>query len=119
MESVHTHSTDAEAELGRAVDLFSKDEEFLDGGDLEIAAGYCFRGHRAFTKGDGFGALLNDVGPVQFRVSNGRRIIPHTGLTVSCPRQSRGRGLAPLGHMVGLQDHARRCHATRSPPSPP
>jgi hypothetical protein len=52
-------------------------------------------------------------------VSNGRRIIPHTGLTVSCPRQSRGRGLAPLGHMVGLQDHARRCHATRSPPSPP
>jgi hypothetical protein len=43
---LHTYSTDVEAELRRAVDLFNKNEEFLDGKNLEIAAGYRYRGLR-------------------------------------------------------------------------
>lgn len=102
VHSYSTDSTDVEAELRRAVDLFNKDMEWLEGEDREIAAGYRFRDLRSFSKGDGFGVLLADGGPIQFWVSNGRRIIPHDGLFPVLANH--GDELSrPLGHLVGYR----------------
>ncbi|MDX3694731.1 hypothetical protein PV726_31250 [Streptomyces europaeiscabiei] len=53
------YSTDVEASAARSRSVH-QGRGVLDGKDLEIAAGYHYRGLRAFLKGDGFRALLDD-----------------------------------------------------------